>query len=1242
MRKLQARSKKILKLLVILLMIFTCTIGNMQTINATSYTGPFTRVKELDYPKWWAQKLGVKQWSTWMCTFNGQWSYCLESSKTSPGAGEKTAQELIDSNEMVSKLLYYGYGGPAALPGNLDGTGTGLSDDGLSVGETHYLYTHVLLSIAYSGDMMGVDLDGLESLGIGLKGLYNYIASLPAPIAPHLSDNLTASFDVDNRNQKTNTVTFVASENATINVTLQDGVTLHNVTTGTSGTGVVAVNGGQSFYLTAPMSLSGDYTSGNIAGNNCNRFVPLAIYGSGNTQTHGSYAYDSAIVNYTVKWLDTGNLELSKTNTNQDLIDGAVFELKSTSYDGYLENITVKEGKIVINNLPLGTYELKEISAPEGYLLNSEIFKVTINANETTSQSISDQEPLGRIELTKEIDSSKTDGQTGEAFLSGNVYGLYAKEKITNQAKTITYYNQDELIDKQTTDNEGKIVFDNLHLGNYYLKEIQSNDSLVLNNQTIDVALTYEDQTVSKVIKTTKSSDRVNMQKIQVHKSGEKDGISGFVKGLQGCEFTFKLKSEVDHVGWDNALTYDVITSDEDGKATTKYLPYGTYLVKETKTPKDYLTAPDFTITISDDYSEYKDIEQIKTIDINNRPMTTQLKLIKRDQETNEIVSLNSAVFQIKAKEDIVVNGQVIYQAGEPVVQKVSGKNYDTFTTNSDNLIISSGYVNPDNSPGTVILPLQLDPGKYYLEEVKTPAGFLSLTAPIEFTVENIRDYNQDDDGDYLLEINVVNSRPKAMLEIFKSIVSKESDTNLTDIDDLSAIKFKLTAKEEIISPIDGSVIYGKGATIGEYNLSKDGYLKISDLPMGVGETKYQLQEIETLPGLVLDNQKYDVVFTQDDDTTKEYSLKLELENRPTDLQFYKTDVAGNEVAGAKLQIIDLDGQVIDQWISTNEPHTIQGLTAGQTYILHEELSPLGYNLSRDIEFTVKNTTDSQNITMVDTVTKVIKVDEDGNLLEGAKLQIIDQSTGEIVDSWTSRQHLFDMTPELQQKLQNQETVSGQLSDEALTSYTIYPDEDNFILKLETKETTSYHYIDINGNETYHLAWNLETDKTYLCKEIAAPLGYATAQSQEFKVTDQDVVLTIENQITKVEISKIDLTNQQELPGASLLVKDSQGNIVDEWVSTTSPHLIKGLHVGQEYTLVETAAPKGYALAEMVKFTIEDTGEIQKVVMFDNLLAVKTGDQSDLRMLLVLMAGSGLMIMIGGLYMYRRRQKKIS
>ena len=969
--------KSLLKKLAIFTMIFSCLFANTGNVIAASYTGPFTRVKELDYPEWWARKLGVKQWSTWMCTFNGQWSYCLESSKNSPSSGNKTAEELVNSNEMVSKLLYYGYGGPAALEGQLDGTGNGLWDDGLTTPETHYLYTHVLLSIAYSGDMMGVDLDGLETLGIGLKGLYNYIASLPMPVSPTLSDSFTASFDPATKLQKTNTVTFNAASNAVINVTLQDGVTLHNVTTNASETGTVSVSGGQSFYLTAPLSVTEDYTSGNIAGSNCTRFVPLAIYGSGNTQTHGSYTYDVANLTYHVDWIDTGRLELSKTNTNNDLIDGAIFNLKSTSFEGYDENITVTNGKLVVENLPIGTYELKEISAPDGYLLNSTTFAVTINKDETASQSVSNEEPLGKLELTKKIDTSKTDGKSGDSYLKGNEYQLIARDDITNQAKTITYFNKGDVVAKGITDEQGQITFDNLHVGKYYLHESKANDTLVLNPNDINVDINYQGQTVSKILETKETANRVNMQKIQVHKSGEKEGISGFVKGLQGCEFTFKLKSEVDNVGWDNASVYDVITTDENGRAATKYLPYGTYLVKETKTPQDYMTAPDFLIDITDDYSEYSDIDQIKTIDINNRPYTTQLKLVKRDQKTNQIVTLSSASFKIKAKEDIVSNGKIIYHANDTIVQKVSGKNYDTFTTNSDNVIVNDSYSNHDNDRGTVILPLQLDPGKYYLEEVKTPEGFLALESPIEFTIENIRDYTTDEDGDPILEINVVNDTPSGKLTVIKKIDLGEGDTSRVNIQDLSPIKFRLTANSKIVSPIDGSVIYDQGDVVGEYNLSSDGNLTIENLPLGTGQVEYQLEEIATLPGLVLDEKKHIVAFEQNDTTTKVYSHELEIENQITKVEVLKLDKANNQaLAGAKLQIQDQDGNIIDQWQSDGSGHLIQGLVVGQEYKLIETKAPDGYQLASELTFTVENTTEVQKVIMYDQAITAVKTDD--------------------------------------------------------------------------------------------------------------------------------------------------------------------------------------------------------------------------------------------------------------------------
>ena len=171
-------------------------------------------------------------------------------------------------------------------------------------------------------------------------------------------------------------------------------------------------------------------------------------------------------------------------------------------------------------------------------------------------------------------------------------------------------------------------------------------------------------------------SDKVKKQRIQLFKSGEREGISGVVKGLQGAEFTWKLKSEVDNVGWDNAKTYAVITTDENGRAITDYLPYGKYLVRETKTPKDYMTAPDFTVSVTKDSSEYNELEQVKLVSVNNKPFASYVKLVKVDEDTGKKVTLNSASFKIKDAQ------------GNYVVQKVSGTKVDTFTTNSDNEII--------------------------------------------------------------------------------------------------------------------------------------------------------------------------------------------------------------------------------------------------------------------------------------------------------------------------------------------------------------------------------------------------------------------------------------------------------------------------------------------------------------------------------------------------------------------------
>lgn len=1150
--RLEKMTKKIVQLLLALLMLFGCIFNNISSVNGLdSYTGPFTKIKEVNYPSW------MGKYSTWMCTFNNQISYCLEASKRTPDSGNKTALFEINTNELLKKCLYYGYGGPAdVLTPILDYDD---SDGIIFTADDAYVATHIVASYVYSGDLQGCDVNATFGKDTVFKWFLDYITNAPSPIKPALNESETGRFvavyDSVNKEQKTNIITFNAASNATINFTLQENVTLHNVTKGIAQTGgVVKVYGGDQVYLTAPMSVTKDYISSNIAGENCTRFVPLLIKENDTVQGHGSYAIDPAALYYSVDWLDTGSLELNKTNDNKDLIDGAIFNLKSLSYEGYEESITVKDGKIRIDNLMVGTYELKEIFAPDGYLLNTEKFIITINKDVTTTQVVENKEPKGSIFLTKEINTDLTDGKHGDAVLKGNEYRLIAREDISNKAGTIIYFNKGETIDTQITDDDGKLVFDNLHIGKYIIEESKSNNTLVLNPNDTNVDIEYEGQSVSKILRSTNVNNRVNMQKIQVHKFGEKDGVSGIVKGLQGAEFTFRLKSEVDRVGWDSAFIYDVITTDENGRAHTKYLPYGEYIVRETKTPQDYITAPDFIVSVTKDYSEYVDVEQIKIIDINNRPATAQLKLVKKDLDSGKVVTLNSATFKVRAREDIVSNGKVIYKAGEVIKQKISGKIYDSFTTNADNTVIPSGSFNNDGDMGSVILPLQLDVGKYYVDEIKTPTGYLSLEKPIDFVIENIRDYDKDKDGDPILEVVIKNDKPIGQLKVVKSIETNIVDKSFIKNNDLSKIKFRLTAKENILDMADGTIIYRENAVVGEYNLSEDGKLTVSDLPMGI----YELQEISTLDGLVHNGIKYEVKFIQTDLTTKVYTVTQNIVNKPTMIEISKTAVTGmEELEGASMQLLDSNRNVICEWISGKKPYIVEGLEIGKTYILKEDLAPIGYVQAKEISFVIENTSEIQKIHMVDKVVNVKKIDTYGKTVEGALLQVVSTKMKNIVDQWI---------------------------------------------------------VDESGN---HNVEGLIAGESYILKELKAPDGYVLADEIEFIVKDdeQDQKIEMVDELTKVEISKIDLTNLKELSGAQLLLEDiSTGETVfiERWVSGNQPRMFEGLIVGHKYRLSEEIAPKGYQIAQAIEFTVENTNKVQRIEMKDELLPIQPQTSDDI------------------------------
>lgn len=877
-----------------------------------------------------------------------------------------------------------------------------------------------------------------------------------------------------------------------------------------------------------------------------------------------------AIINKEV----TGTFTLVKKNSDKSAnLKGAKYRIWNSEYDETF--ITDEKGEIKVEGLKLGKYNYQEIEAPDKFLLDDNIytFELTyIDQNTSVVYANAEQmndEPTANITIIKK-DAETEENPQGDASLAGAIYNVYAGEDIYNANKTKKFFSKGDLVASRVTDEKGNTeTITDLPLGKFQVKEEKAPTGYMLDEKIYEINFTYKDQNTKIITESVTSKEKVKKMQVHIFKSGIKEN-SGIIPGLEGAEFSIKLYSQVEEalnqgykyeeiwaglnengeeVEVDEsrvneaqkiAPTIEAITTDENGDAYTKNkLPYGKYWVKETKTPKDFYVSSDFSFSITEDESEEKEIaKKVKHLYVNNEQMEAYIKLVKKDADTGKTVTLNSTTFQIKASKNIYDrgNGKIIYKAGEIITQKIGSTVYDTFTTNAQNLVIPDrSFNNTDDEEGTVITPLKLIAGDYEVIEVKVPKGYLKLEEPIKFSINNIKDYDQDITGDYIKTIEIENNKPVGRLVVDKSIALKENvNTSIINIDDLSKIKFRLIAKEDIVDMADGAIIYEQGQEVGTYNLDKNGDLIIENLPMGI----YQLIEIETIDGAVLNDNTYEIKFEQKDTTTKEYTETRKIENETTLVEISKKSITGeDELEGAELTLFDKDGNVVDSWISGKDSHTIEGLKVGEKYTLREDLSPLGFVKASDITFTIENTNEEQKITMIDKVVTMSKVDIAGKELEGAKMQVIDKK-GNIIDEWVS-----------------------------------------------SKEP--------------HKINNLEENETYILHEEVSIEGYVKATDKEFTVSNEKINEHIEMIDKIVVISKTDLVTGEELPGAELIVTDEDGNEIDRWISGKIPHQVIGLEEGKEYVLTEITCPYGFEQAESINFTVTTDKETQLIEMKD-------------------------------------------
>ncbi len=886
---------------------------------------------------------------------------------------------------------------------------------------------------------------------------------------------------------------------------------------------------------------------------------------------------DPVALNFSLKIDLFGKLELTKLNTNNDLINGSKFRVKGNNYDNEIE---VTNGKITIDKFKKGTYTIKESFAPQGYLIDNNSYSVTIKPNQTSTEAIINDEPKGEITLTKTDkytgNSNRIIGTAhhGDATINGAVYTLYASEDIYNVAKTIKYFSKNDKIATFTFNQYGvatinisnditvaKLKVENnslkgLPLGIYYAKETTTPQGYNEDSNVYNYNLTYKDMNTSIIKLNNIAEEQVKRAKFEVIKVSTNDNSTA--DKIENAEFTAILTKYVDYYGsFENAQShlnemyqdeYSVFKTDENGHGISNFLAYGEYTVRETSTPSDRIeTVKDFYINIDKESNGI-----IKEFVENDLPFESYIKLIKEDSKTGKKVILSNATFSLYR-----LNEET--NEYERVTCKTGKETYDTWAT---------------DETGTAFTETKLKAGKYKVDEVKLPDGFLKLENPITFEVNlSNKTLEFDNDLDPYISVVIKNEQPTGNLLVNKKVeLRKDVDKSLVNTLDLCKIKFKLSAKEDITDKADGEIIYNKDAEIGTYNLDKNGNLKVENLPMG----KYKIQEIETLDGLALDNTEYEVNLEKKDDTTKVYTISKEITNQTTCVEISKTDITGDkELEGAKLTVIDENDNIVDSWTSTDKTHKIEGLVVEKTYTLKEEIAPDGFVKATDVKFTIQNNGDIQKVTMIDKVVEITKTDiTTGKELEGATLSVTDEK-GNVVDSWTSE-------------------------------------------------------------KTPHIVKGLEEGKKYILTETSCPCGYEKTESINFEVTKnketQKIVMKDMPILKNVIVNKIDIESKELIKDKFTfgIFSDSEcKNLMEELKSNKEDGFVefRNLRYGIYY-IKETKSPKGYELSNrLAKVEINDKGifvddaqveEKDNTISFDfedtKLPTPKTGDTSHIKL----------------------------
>lgn len=847
-----------------------------------------------------------------------------------------------------------------------------------------------------------------------------------------------------------------------------------------------------------------------------------------------------------------GSAKIVKTSED-GIVEGLSFQITGNGVDQTVQ--TGPNGEIQIDNLKPGDYTITELS--EDRYVPQDSQTVTVYAGQVSTVEFSNILKKFTVELTKS-DSEKGAAQ-GDATLAGAKYGLY---------------NGEELVDTYTTDEKGSFTTKEYICGpDWTIRELEPSPGYLLDETVHEVGADAGNFTIEHNTIPVGVGEDVIKGDIAIIKHTD-DGSTQIETPEEGAEFTIYLKSAGSYEAADPDER-DILTCDADGFAQSKKLPYGEYVVEQTKGWDGTEYMPAFTVTIDENGKTYKYL-------INNAEFAAYLKIVKVDAETGETIPYAGATFEIYDPDGNLVTMTTTY----PEVQE-----HTQFVTNEE---------------GWLITPEVLPFGEgYSIVEVEAPYGYVLNSDPVYFDVTPENAVSED--GIVLVIAEKENAPQKGTItiektgEIFSSVEIQEGKLQdrykpIYAESGLEGAEFEIRAAEDIYTP-DGTLRYHAGEVVDTLTTSADGTATSKELYLG----KFEVVETKAPYGMVLNEEPIlvELEYAGQEVAVTSTSVSIYNERQKVLVKLYKdlekdelfqigtgdeilnvyfALYAAEDLTAADGTLIPKDGLIEIAGVQEDGTLTfsadlpigsyyVKEYSTNEHYLISEETYPVVFEYGGQdtaiVEIVVNDGDEILNKIIRGSISG-IKVDENGEPLPGA--------------------------------------VFGLFKADC-TEFT----EENAILTAESAEDGSFSF----ANVPYGI-WQI--------REISAVEGYVLSDEIfEVQIDEDGQVIELGNIENKpitgeLEITKKDISDGKLLPNAGFRIKDEDGNVVAEGYTDENGIARFTLKYGK-YTYEEFDAPDGYQIDTTPHaFEIREDGEIVKAEMTNEKIPApdspQTGDSS--------------------------------